>query len=120
MVVEACVGWIAIEIQNKMADLISDGTRSVCEITWLKVTQQQFGETEIKRKGSKYPLQGGKTACYVYGQTSRRCGKWNHFEIVFSKGKGESRNTRRLNENEVSDNEPSNKDVKHKFSLSTK
>ena len=79
---EACVGWIVIKIQNEMADLISDGTRSVCEITWLKVTQQQLGETEIKRKGSKYPLQGGKTACYVYGQISRRCGKCNHFEIV--------------------------------------
>ena len=37
-----------------------------------------------------------------------------------SKGKRESRNTRRLDENEVSDKEPSNKDVKHTFSLSTK
>ena len=81
--------------------------------------QQQSWETEIKRKGSKYPHQGGKTACSAYGQTSRRCGKWNHFEIM-SKGKRGSRNTHRLDENEVSDNKPSDKDVKHTFSLSTK
>ena len=37
-----------------------------------------------------------------------------------SKGKGESRNTRRLDKNEVSDNEPSDKDEKHTFSLTTK
>ena len=30
-----------------------------------------------------------------------------------SNGKRESRNTRRLNENEVSDNEPTDKDEKH-------
>ena len=35
------------------------------------------------------------------------------------KGKGESRNTRRLDKNEVSDNEPSDKDEKHTFSLTT-
>ena len=34
--------------------------------------------------------------------------------------KGESRNTRRLDKNEVSENEPSDKDEKHTFSLATK
>ena len=37
-----------------------------------------------------------------------------------SKGKGESRNTRRLDEKEVSDNEASGKAEKHTFSLTTK
>ena len=36
------------------------------------------------------------------------------------KGKRESRNTRRLDENEVSDNAPSDKGEKHTFSLTTK
>ena len=35
-------------------------------------------------------------------------------------GKGESRNTHPLDEKEVSDNEPSDKDEKHIFSLTTK
>ena len=37
-----------------------------------------------------------------------------------SKGRRESRNTRRLDENEVSDNEPRDKDKKHTFSLTAK
>ena len=75
----------------------------------VKVTQHQSGEPEIKRK-----------ACSAYGQTCRGCGKRNHFRNRVSKDKERSRNTCRLDENEVSDNEPRDEDEKHTFSLSTK
>ena len=89
-----------------------DGAHSVCQITWLKVTQQQPGEPDIRRKGSKYPHQSWKTAFSVYGQTCRGCDMRNYFEIVYLKPR-ERAETRAEKENEnwkLSDNEPSDKD----------
>lgn len=80
----------------------------------------QKSSDKCRNCGGDYPHPGGKTSCPAHQATCRGCGKLNHFEAVWKKGKGRSRNKRRPRVNKVSEYKSSDEDEVYTFSLSTK